>query len=134
MTRGTMNPSMQLAKLPAATVYEASGKRGDMSPEIRQMVPGTRLAGPAFTVRCLPGDFAAVLRAIDKAKRGDVLVIDGGGSDRVTAIGGTSSLACRTRGLAGVAPRRAIAPSSSGPRCTSVRAMPRRAASLTGAW
>jgi 4-hydroxy-4-methyl-2-oxoglutarate aldolase len=53
-------------------------------------------------VRCLPGDFAAVLRAIDKAKRGDVLVIDGGGSDRVTAIGGTSSLACRTRGLAGV--------------------------------
>lgn len=91
----------ELAKLAAATVYEASGKRGDMSPAIRQMVPGTRLAGPAFTVRCLPGDFAAVLRAIDKARRGDVLVIDAGGSERVTALGGTSSLAAKTKGLAG---------------------------------
>jgi 4-hydroxy-4-methyl-2-oxoglutarate aldolase len=96
-----MTPSKQLAKLPVATVYEASGKRGDMSPTIRQMVPGIRLAGPAFTVRCLPGDFAAVLRALDRAKRGEVLVIDAGGSDRVTAIGGTSSLAAKTRGLAG---------------------------------
>ena len=89
------------AKLAAATVYEANGKRGDMSPAIRQMVPGTRLFGPAFTVRCLPGDFAAVLRAIDRAKRGDVLVIDAGASERVTALGGTSCLAAKVRGLAG---------------------------------
>lgn len=94
-------PLRQLSKLPAATVYEASGKRGDMAPAIRQMVPGARLFGPAFTVRCLPGDFAAVLRAVDRAKRGDVLVIDAGGSDRVTALGGTSSLAAKRRGLAG---------------------------------
>jgi 4-hydroxy-4-methyl-2-oxoglutarate aldolase len=91
----------KVAKLAAATVYEANGKCGDMSPAIRQMTPGTRLFGPAFTVRCLPGDFAAVLRAIDHARRGDVLVIDAGGSDRVTAFGGTSSLAAKTRGLAG---------------------------------
>lgn len=91
----------KLAGLAAATVYEANGKRGDMAPAIRQMVPGTRLAGPAFTVRCLPGDFAAVLRAIDHARRGDVLVIDAGGSDRITALGGTSCLAARRRGLAG---------------------------------
>ena len=91
----------QLAKLAAATLYEANGKRGDMAPAIRQMVPGTHLFGPAFTVRCLPGDFAAVLRAIDRARRGDVLVIDAGGSDRVTALGGTSSLAAKRRGLAG---------------------------------
>ncbi|MBM3508040.1 MAG: RraA family protein [Alphaproteobacteria bacterium] len=90
-----------LSTLPAATIYEASGKHGDMSPALRQMVPGTRLAGPAFTVRCLPGDFAAVLRAIDRAQRGEVLVIDAGGSERVTALGGTSSLAAKTRGLAG---------------------------------
>jgi 4-hydroxy-4-methyl-2-oxoglutarate aldolase len=91
----------KFAKLAAATVYEANGKRGDMAPAIRQMVPGTRLFGPAFTVRCLPGDFAAVLRAVDRARRGDVLVIDAGGSDRVTALGGTSSLAAKRRGLAG---------------------------------
>jgi 4-hydroxy-4-methyl-2-oxoglutarate aldolase len=96
-----MTKSNDLVKLAAATVYEASGKRGDMSPAIRQLVPGTRLAGPAFTVRCLPGDFAAVLRAIDHAKRGDVLVIDAGGSERVTALGGTSSRAAKTKGIAG---------------------------------
>jgi len=45
---------------------------------------------------------AAVLRAIDQAKRGEVLVIDAGGSERVTALGGTSSLAAKRRGLAGV--------------------------------
>jgi 4-hydroxy-4-methyl-2-oxoglutarate aldolase len=90
-----------LAGLAAGTVYEAGGKHGDMSPEIRQMVPGTRLFGPAFTVRCLPGDFAAVLRAIDHARRGEVLVIDAGGSERVTALGGTTSLAAKTRGIAG---------------------------------
>jgi len=96
-----MTPLRQLARMPCATVYEASGKRGDMAPSIRQMVPGRGLAGPAFTVRCLPGDFAAVLRAIDKAKRGDVLVIDAGGSERITALGGTTSLTAKTRGLAG---------------------------------
>ena len=90
-----------LSGLAAATIYEASGKHGDMSPAIRQMVPGTRLFGTAFTVRCLPGDFAAVLRAIDYAKRGDVLVIDAGGSERVTALGGTSSTAAKKKGLAG---------------------------------
>jgi 4-hydroxy-4-methyl-2-oxoglutarate aldolase len=99
MTKQTL--LKKLAGLAAATVYEANGKRGDMAPAIRQMVPGTRLFGPAFTVRCLPGDFAAVLRAIDRARRGDVLVIDAGGSERVTALGGTSSLAAKTRGLAG---------------------------------
>jgi 4-hydroxy-4-methyl-2-oxoglutarate aldolase len=99
MTKQTL--LKKLAGLAAATVYEANGKRGDMAPAIRQMVQGTRLFGPAFTVRCLPGDFAAVLRAIDRARRGDVLVIDAGGSERVTALGGTSSLAAKTRGLAG---------------------------------
>jgi 4-hydroxy-4-methyl-2-oxoglutarate aldolase len=99
MTKQTLLKT--LAGLAAATVYEANGKRGDMAPAIRQMVPGTRLFGPAFTVRCLPGDFAAVLRAIDKARRGDVLLIDAGGSERVTALGGTSSLAAKTKGIAG---------------------------------
>jgi 4-hydroxy-4-methyl-2-oxoglutarate aldolase len=99
MTKQTL--IKKLAGLAAATVYEANGKRGDMAPAIRQMVQGTRLFGPAFTVRCLPGDFAAVLRAIDAARPGDVLVIDAGGSERVTALGGTSCLAAKRAGLAG---------------------------------
>lgn len=91
-----------LAAMPAATIYEAAGKRGDMSPAIRAMVPGARLAGPAYTVRTLPCQALPVLRAIAAAPRGSVLVIDAGGSDRSTIWGGTSTLAAMARGLGGV--------------------------------
>ncbi len=44
-----------------------------------------RLLGPAFTVRCRE-DFLGVLRAVEMAAPGDVVVVDGGG--RETALGG----------------------------------------------
>ncbi|MBF6543689.1 RraA family protein [Nocardia brasiliensis] len=47
---------------------------------IRPRSGGVRIFGPAFTVRCT-GDFFAVLRAIEAAAPGDVLVVDGGGSE-----------------------------------------------------
>lgn len=72
-----------------------------MSGEVRQVVPGGRLAGPALTVRCFPADMRAVIRAIDTARPGDVLVIDVGPQERTTTWGGTASLAARTRALAG---------------------------------
>ena len=72
-----------------------------MSGEVRPIVPGGRLAGPAFTVRCFPADMRAVVRAIDTARPGDVLVIDVGPQERTTTWGGTASLAARKRGLAG---------------------------------
>lgn len=91
-----------LRKLPVATVYEASGKFGDMSPTIRCFTPGLRLAGPAFTVRAMPGDNLVVCRAIDEAPKGSVLVIDAGETDRVTIWGGTFTVAAKAKGLAGV--------------------------------
>jgi 4-hydroxy-4-methyl-2-oxoglutarate aldolase len=85
----------------AATVYEAAGKLGDMEPSVRPIVPGIHLVGPAFTVKCFVGDTTAVLRSIDLAKPGDVLVIDVGGTERASAWGGSSALAAKQRGLAG---------------------------------
>ena len=90
-----------LAAMPAATIYEAAGKRGDMSPAIRAIVPSARLAGPAYTVRTLPCQALPVLHAIANAPRGSVLVIDAGDSDRSTIWGGTSALAALKRGLGG---------------------------------
>ena len=91
----------RLAALPTATIYEAAGKLGDMSPDIRSVVPGLRMAGPAFTLKTMPGDNLAVFKAIAAAPSGAVLVIDGGGTDRVTIWGGTSTVAAQARGLAG---------------------------------
>jgi 4-hydroxy-4-methyl-2-oxoglutarate aldolase len=99
MTR--KNIVRRLEKFATPTIYEAAGKLGDMEPTIRPIVPGARMVGPAFTVKCFIGDLKAVLRAIDLAHPGDVLVIDAGGSARATAWGGTSALAAKMRGLSG---------------------------------
>lgn len=91
----------QLGTFAAATIYEASGKSGGMTPEIRPMVPGARMAGVAFTVRILGAETAAVLRAIEIAPPGSVLVIDTGSIGIAPVWGGTSSLAGKMRDLAG---------------------------------
>jgi len=90
-----------LATLPAATLYEGMGKAGAVNHHIRPMCPGSRLAGLAYTIRILPGETAAVLRAIEEAPTGSVLVIDTGGDGESAVWGGTSSLASKVRGLAG---------------------------------
>jgi 3-hexulose-6-phosphate synthase/6-phospho-3-hexuloisomerase len=41
--------------------------------------PTKRFAGPAVTVRTLPGDWAKPVEAIDACQEGDVLVVDAGG-------------------------------------------------------
>lgn len=90
-----------LSALPAATLYEGMGKAGAIHHHIRPMCPGSRLAGVAYTVRILPGETLAVLRAVEEAPPGSVLVIDTGGDGESAVWGGTSSLASRVRGLAG---------------------------------
>jgi 4-hydroxy-4-methyl-2-oxoglutarate aldolase len=85
----------------AATIYEAMGKTGEVGPDIVPVVPGARLAGLAYTVRCPAGDAKAIWHAIAEAPAGAVIVVDNGGTPWMTAIGGTSVLAARQRGLAG---------------------------------
>jgi len=43
------------------------------------VVPGAKMVGRALTVRAYPGDWAKPVEAIDRAEKGDVLVIDAGG-------------------------------------------------------
>ncbi len=97
-----------LKSLPAASLYEAAGKRGDMAPHIRALAGGKRVAGFAFTLRTLPGDNLGVFHAISAAQRNDVLVIDAGGTDRVTIWGGTSAIAAQAKGIAGCVTNAAI--------------------------
>jgi 4-hydroxy-4-methyl-2-oxoglutarate aldolase len=90
-----------LKSMPAATVWEAAGKLGDMHPRIKPMFPGARVAGPAFTTKIFPGETFGVLRAIERAPAGSVIVIDAGGAERGVSWGGTSTLAAMMKGLAG---------------------------------
>lgn len=63
--------------------------------------PSVRIAGPAVTVVTRDGDWAKPVEAIDRASRGDVIVVDAGGG--TTAIWGElASWSAHGRGVAGV--------------------------------
>ena len=46
----------ELARLGSATVYEGAGRGQFVNADLVQVVPGSRVAGPARTVRCAQGD------------------------------------------------------------------------------
>ena len=86
----------------AATIWEAAGKRGDMSPRIKPLFPDARIAAPAYTVKMFPGETFAAVRAVDEAPPGSVIVIDSGAAERGVCWGGTATFAAGRKGLAGV--------------------------------
>ncbi|MEV8144491.1 RraA family protein [Specibacter sp. NPDC078709] len=72
-----------------------------LSPGIRPLWDGARLSGPAYTVRCAPGDNLMLHAAIHRAPAGSVLVVDGGDSSHAIAGGNVCAVAQR-RGIAGL--------------------------------
>lgn len=54
--------------------------RGGQVTGLIQIVTGAKLVGRALTVRTYPGDWAKPVEAIDRARKGEVIVIDAGGS------------------------------------------------------
>jgi 4-hydroxy-4-methyl-2-oxoglutarate aldolase len=91
-----------LKLMPAATLWEAAGKRGDMAPRIKPLFPEARVAGPAFTVKMFPGETFAVVRAVAEAPAGSVIVIDAGAAERGATWGGSVTLAAMRKGINGV--------------------------------
>ncbi len=68
---------------------------------IRPLWPGApRIAGPAYPVRCAPGDNLMLHAAIHLAPPGSVVVVDGGDANYALAGGNVCAVAQR-RGIAG---------------------------------
>jgi len=64
-----------LAAMGSATVHEAIGRRGFLGPDIRPIQSGTRIAGPAVTALCHPGDNLMIHAAVETCQPGDILVV-----------------------------------------------------------
>jgi len=96
------NVYLELAELGAATVYEASGRHGLVDVELIQVVPGSRVAGPARTARCGQRDNLMVHAVLAEAQPGDVLVLTMPEPEPVALVGDLLATHARARGVAGL--------------------------------
>ena len=96
-----LNPlAVRLAAMDTATLHE-SGAGNIMNGKLRKLSGSRRLAGPAFTVLCPPGDNLTIHVGVAQAKPGDVLVVqchDAG----YGVWGEVLSVAVISRGIAGL--------------------------------
>ena len=91
-----------LARLGVATVHEAAGRTGIVDLELTQVVPGSRVAGPARIARCVPGDNTMVHAAVAHAAPGDVLVLTSAEPAPVALVGELLATQAHVRGVAGM--------------------------------
>jgi regulator of RNase E activity RraA len=84
-----MNDTTGFANISPTTLADVLGREQVMDIGIRPLwTPVPRVAGPAFTVRCPPGDNLMLHAAIYRAQPGAVIVVEAGDVDHAVA-GGT---------------------------------------------
>ena len=87
-----------------ADLHEAlggvAGRAGMMAPSMRPLIAGLRIAGPAVTASCAPGDNLMMHRALFLAQKGDVLIVQAphGGAQ----WGDIAALYARGKGIEGI--------------------------------
>jgi 4-hydroxy-4-methyl-2-oxoglutarate aldolase len=90
-----------LARLGVATVHEAAGRIGVIDLPLTQLVPGSRVAGPARIAVCAAGDNSMVHAVIAHARPGDVLVLTSVEPAPIALIGELLTTQAQVRGVAG---------------------------------
>ncbi|MER6144889.1 RraA family protein [Streptomyces sparsogenes] len=95
-----MTDATGFAHIPPTTLADVLGRAQVMDIGIRPLwSPTPRVAGPAFTVRCPPGDNLMLHAAIHRAEPGSVVVVESGDVDYALAGGNVCAVAQR-RGIA----------------------------------
>jgi 4-hydroxy-4-methyl-2-oxoglutarate aldolase len=88
------------ARLGVATVHEAAGRVGIVDLSLTQIVPGSRIAGPARTALCARGDNTMAHAVIAHANPGDVLVLTSTEPEPFALIGDLLTTQALKRGVA----------------------------------
>lgn len=89
-----------MTDLPTTTIADVLERRQVMDAGIRPLWAAPRISGPAFTVRCPPGDNLMLHAAIYRAGPGSVIVVESGDLDHALAGGNVCAVAQRN-GIAG---------------------------------
>ena len=92
---------LAFGKVSTPNIADAAHKRGVMDGIVLRNGHGTKVVGRALTVQTAKGDWAKPVEAIDRASKGDVIVIDAGGSD-IAVWGELATLSAKLKGVAGV--------------------------------
>ena len=95
-----MNDS-DFAHYPTGNLCNANAAVQPLASAIKPLIRGKRVVGRARTARIVPGQNAAIHRAVHHAEPGDMLVVDGGASERFGPFGDLLAECCQTRGISG---------------------------------
>ncbi|MCF3642751.1 4-carboxy-4-hydroxy-2-oxoadipate aldolase/oxaloacetate decarboxylase [Rhizobium sp. TRM95111] len=88
-----------LSKYSVATIHEAQGRLGAVSPKIKPIDRHMSFCGSAFTVRCAPRDNIMLQVAISYARAGDVIVVAAGEYEDAGSFGDVLANACKAKGI-----------------------------------
>jgi 4-hydroxy-4-methyl-2-oxoglutarate aldolase len=91
-----------LAQLGVATVHEAAGRTGIIDIPLTQVVPGSRVAGPARIALCAAGDNSMVHAVIAHALPGDILVLTSTEPAPIALVGELLATQAQRQGVAGI--------------------------------
>jgi len=92
----------ELAELGSATVYEAGGRRGYVDADLVQVIPGSRVAGPARTVACGQDDNLMVHAGMAAVQEGEVLVLTMPEPRPVALVGDLLATQAKVQGAAAI--------------------------------
>ena len=83
----TTTIQQRLFDLPTTAISDATGGHTNMDGKIKPLSDDFKIAGQALTVRLPDGENGAVLEAISKAQKGDIIVIDSKGNTNRAVAG-----------------------------------------------
>ena len=91
-----------LARLGSATVYEAGGRGGYVDADLHQILPGSRVSGPARTVACTQDSNLMVHAVVETIEAGEILVITMPQPRPVALVGDLLATQAKAHGAAGM--------------------------------